>query len=254
LVAGADDYLVKPFSARELVARVNAHLELARVRQDALDREQAARTIAEQANRAKDEFLLVLSHELRTPLNAILGWSVMLKNDHADHPAAVSRGLEVIERNARIQAHLIEDLLDVSRIVSGKLRLDVRPMDLTGAIHAALDAARPAAAAKEIRLQPILDPKAGLVSGDPERLQQVFSNLLSNAVKFTPKGGRVQVRLERVNSHIEIVVSDNGSGIAPDLLPYIFDRFRQADSSTTRRHGGLGLGLARQKPGGAAWR
>src|SRR5262249_26680554 len=151
---------------------------------------------------------------------------------------------EVIERNARAQSQLIEDLLDVSRIITGKLRLDVRPTDLVPVIRAAIDAVGPAAAAKEIRVQPVLDPAAGPVAGDPERLQQVLRNLLSSAVKFAPKGGRVQVRLERVNSHVEVVVSDTGCGIAADVLPYVFDRFRQADSTASRRHGGLGLGLA----------
>ncbi|MGH7319393.1 MAG: ATP-binding protein, partial [Candidatus Rokuibacteriota bacterium] len=243
LDAGADDYLVKPFSARELLARVNAHLELARVRREMMDRERAARMQAEQANRAKDEFLAVLSHELRTPLNSILGWAVLLKGGPTDGPS-LSRGLEVIERNARAQSQLIEDLLDVSRIITGKLRLDVRPVDLVAVVNAAIDAVRPAATAKEIRLQSILDPKAGPIAGDPDRLQQVMWNLLSNAVKFTSNRGRVQVRLERINSHVEVVVSDTGCGIGEDVLPYVFDRFRQADSTSSRRHGGLGLGLA----------
>ena len=243
LEAGADDYLVKPFSARELVARVNGQLEMARVRREAVDREQAARVQAEQANRAKDEFLAILSHELRTPLNSILGWAVMLRSGRGD-AAILSRALEVIERSARAQAQLIEDLLDVSRIITGKLRLDVRPFDLIVVITAAIDAIRPAADNKQIRLQSVLDPSAALVAGDPDRLQQVMWNLLSNAVKFTPKAGRVQVRLERVSSHLEIAVSDTGIGIAADLLPHVFDRFRQADSTSRRHHGGLGLGLA----------
>lgn len=242
LGAGADDYLVRPFSARELVARVNAHLDLARVRQAAIEREQAARAEAEQANRAKDEFLGTLSHELRSPLNAILGWAVLLRQQARD--PSLDRGLDVIERNARAQSQLIEDLLDVSRIVSGKLRLDVRPVDLSVVISAAVDTVRPAAAAKNLHLHVAVDPQAGAVLGDPTRLQQVMWNLLSNAVKFTPRGGRVEIRVERTPSQVEIAVTDSGMGIAPGVLPYVFDRFWQAESSSTRRHGGLGLGLA----------
>jgi CheY-like chemotaxis protein/two-component sensor histidine kinase len=159
-------------------------------------------------------------------------------------PTTQTRALETIERNARSQAQLIEDILDVSRIVTGKLRLDVRPVDLPAVVEDAIDAVRPAADAKGIRIETILDPRAGPVSGDPNRLQQVVWNLVNNAVKFTEKDGRVQVRLQRANSHIEIVVSDTGQGIATDFLPYVFDRFKQADATSTRRHGGLGLGLA----------
>lgn len=202
-----------------------------------------ARKDAEEANRAKDEFLAVLSHELRTPLNAILGWSLMLgegklaKDDER-------KGIEAIQRNAQLQAQLIEDILDVSRIITGKLRLEVRPIELSTVVEAAVESVLLAAQAKEIRLQRVLDSGTTLVSGDPNRLQQVVWNLLSNAIKFTPKGGRVQVRLERVNSHIEIIVTDTGMGIPADVLPYVFDRFRQADSTTTRQYGGLGLGLS----------
>ena len=206
-------------------------------------REQTARHQAEEANRLKDEFLAMLSHELRTPLNAILGWSQMLQTNNPGESQR-KKALATIERNARSQSQLIDDLLDVSRIITGKLRLDVRAVDLPGVIVAAVDSVRPAAEAKNIRLQILLDPQAGPISGDPDRLQQVVWNLLSNAVKFTPKAGRVQVRLERVNSHIEISVSDTGKGIEPDFLPFVFDRFRQSDGSMTRRHGGLGLGLA----------
>lgn len=202
-----------------------------------------ARLQAEEANRLKDEFLATLSHELRTPLNAILGWSQMLQSQHLSESEA-KKALATIERSARAQNQLIEDLLDVSRIITGKLRLDVRAVDLGSVIMAAVDAVRPAAEAKNIRLQTLLDPQAGLISGDPDRLQQVVWNLLSNAVKFTPKDGRAQVRLERINSHVEIVVSDTGKGIEPEFLPHVFDRFRQSDGSMTRRHGGLGLGLA----------
>lgn len=213
-------------------------------REQLLQREQAARSEAEAANRTKDEFLSVLSHELRTPLNAILGWAQLLRSKRQIDATTRERALETIERNARGQANLIEDLLDISRIIAGKLRLDVRPTNLVAVIEAAIDTVRPVADAKAIRIQAVLDPAAGLVSGDADRLQQVVWNLLSNAVKFTPKGGRVQVRLERVNSHVEIIVSDTGQGIPIDLLPAVFDRFKQGNSSTTRLHGGLGLGLA----------
>ncbi|HJQ23020.1 MAG TPA: PAS domain S-box protein [Blastocatellia bacterium] len=202
-----------------------------------------ARAEAESANRLKDEFLATVSHELRTPLNAIVGWSHMLRTRNFD-TMTTGRALETIERNAKAQAQIVEDILDVSRIITGKLRLDVQPADLAAIIDAALDSVRPAAEAKEIRLQATLDPNAGPVSGDASRLQQVVWNLLANAVKFTPKGGHIEVRLERVDSHVEIIVTDSGEGISPDLLPFIFDRFRQGDSTSTRLHGGLGLGLA----------
>lgn len=208
----------------------------------ALDAERAARAEAEAANRAKDEFLATVSHELRTPLNAVYGWARMLQAGQIDGDP--SQALDAIVRNADVQVQLIDDLLDVSRVITGKMRLDVRPIDLREVVDRALEAIRPAAAAKDIRLQGVLDPRAGPVIGDPARLQQVVWNLLANAVKFTPKGGRVQVHLQRVNSHVEIIVSDTGQGISPAVLPFVFDRFRQADSSSTRRHGGLGLGLA----------
>jgi PAS domain S-box-containing protein len=203
----------------------------------------SARKEAEEANRIKDEFLATLSHELRTPLTAIIGWSAMLRGNKFDE-AATANALETIERNAKAQGQIIEDLMDVSRIITGKLRLDVQTIELASLVTASVDAIRPAADARQIRLQALLDPQAGPVSGDPSRLQQVIWNLLTNAVKFTPKGGRVQVRLERVNSHVEITVSDTGQGIAPEFLPHVFDRFRQADQTYTRTHGGLGLGLS----------
>ena len=206
-------------------------------------REQALRIEAEHANRLKDEFLATISHELRTPLNAILGWANLLRAGKLDREMA-ARALETIERNGKSQAKLIEDLLDISRIITGKLRLNVQPVEMTSVIEAALGVIRPAADAKEIRLQVILDPHAGPVSGDPERLQQVVWNLLSNAIKFTPKDGRVQVRLERQDSHVTLTVSDNGKGISPEFLPFVFDRFRQAEAGFTRAHGGLGLGLS----------
>ncbi len=208
-----------------------------------LAREQVARSEAEAASRAKDEFLATISHELRTPLNAILGWGRMLRKSRLNEEN-FARGLDTIERNAKLQAQLIEDLLDVSRIISGKLRLTVMPIELSPIIDAAVNSLRPAADAKDIRLQVLLDSHAGLISGDPDRLQQVVWNLLSNAVKFTEKHGRIQLRLQRINSHVEITISDNGRGISPEFLPYVFDRFRQADSSISRMHGGLGLGLA----------
>jgi len=212
-------------------------------REQLLARSHDARLEAERANRAKDEFLATVSHELRTPLTPILSWARLLRSGKLD-AATQQRGLETLERAAKSQAQLVEDLLDVSRIIAGKIRLDVRRIELAPVIERAIESLRPAADAKTIRLQTVLDPSAGLVAGDPERLQQVMWNLLSNAIKFTPKGGRVQVVLQRVNSHVEIVVSDTGKGISADFLPYVFDRFRQAESATTRMHGGLGLGLA----------
>ncbi|MBV9960392.1 MAG: HAMP domain-containing histidine kinase, partial [Acidobacteria bacterium] len=225
-------------------ARLLANARAASLKaEEAFQTEQQARAEAEQANRLKDEFLATVSHELRTPLTSILGWSSMIRAGFLDQ-ATEERALESIERNAQSQAQLVEDLLDVSRIITGKLRLDVHPVDLTTVIPNALDAVRPAADAKQIRLHSILDPRAGPVSGDAERLQQVIWNLLSNAIKFTPKGGRVEVRLERVNSHVEIIVSDTGQGISPEFLPHVFDRFRQADAGLTRTQSGLGLGLS----------
>jgi len=198
---------------------------------------------AQAANRTKDEFLAVLSHELRTPLNAIVGYSRLLRAGLLP-PDKAARGLETLERNAAWLTQTVEDVLDVSRIVSGKLRLDVQPVELPVIIDNAVATIQPAADAKGVHLQTIVDPHAGPVSGDPARLQQVVWNLVSNAVKFTPRSGRVQVRLERVNSHVEIIVSDTGMGIRPDFLPYVFERFRQADTGSTRKTGGLGLGLA----------
>jgi CheY-like chemotaxis protein len=202
-----------------------------------------ARKAIEEASRSKDEFLSTLSHELRTPLTAILGWVRLLSSRQVDE-AGVKRALEIIERNAYAQQQLIEDILDVSRVISGKMRLDVRPIDLATIIESTVDSVLPAAEAREIRLQRVVDSGVKMVSGDPTRLQQVIWNLLSNAIKFTPKGGRVQIRLERIESSVEIIVTDSGQGIVPELLPHIFERFRQGDSTITRSHGGLGLGLA----------
>ncbi|MDB5802629.1 MAG: two-component hybrid sensor and regulator [Rhodocyclales bacterium] len=240
--------LVLGVAAQAAIAIDNARLyddvkRVALEREQLFDAERAARAEAERVGRMKDEFLATLSHELRTPLNAILGWSHILLSGKGS-PEDFARGLETIARNARAQTQLIEDLLDMNRIVSGKVRLDVQPADLVGVVEAALDSVRPSAESKEIRLQKIIDPAAGPVSGDPNRLQQVIWNLLSNAVKFTPRGGTVAVILARVNSHIEITVTDSGVGISAGFLPHVFDRFRQADSSTTRHHGGLGLGLS----------
>ncbi|HEX4915668.1 MAG TPA: ATP-binding protein [Vicinamibacterales bacterium] len=198
---------------------------------------------ARAANQMKDDFLAVLSHELRTPLNAILGYSRLLRGGMLNGEQ-FDRAIETVERNSRWLTQIVEDVLDVSRIVSGKIRLDVQAVDLATVIDNAVSTIQPAADAKGIRLQNLIDTRLAPVSGDPDRLQQVIWNLLSNAVKFTPKGGRVQLRVERVNSHVEIVVSDTGIGIRKDFLPYVFERFRQGDSGPTRKTGGLGLGLA----------
>lgn len=208
-----------------------------------LAREQRARAEAEEASAVKDRFLATVSHELRTPLSSILGWARMLRSGGLPEGKR-AHGLEAIERNARAQARLVDDLLDISRIASGKLRLEVAPVDLRAVVEAALDTVRPAAEAKALRLEASFDPAAGTVAGDAARLHQVAWNLLSNAVKFTPKGGRVSVRLGRDGTSVELAVEDTGQGIAPDFLPHVFDPFRQADEGPTRASGGLGLGLA----------
>jgi len=223
--------------ARDITERKLAEAERERL----LASEKEARAEAERANRLKDDFLAVVSHELRTPLNAISGWASLLRTRKLDDVQS-ARAIETILRNAQTQNRLIEDLLDISRIISGQMRLNVRPFPLASVVEAALEAIRPSAEAKSIRLQSFLDPAAGPVAGDPDRLQQIFWNLLSNAVKFTANGGQVQVRLERINAHAEVTVTDTGQGIDAALLPFIFDRFRQGDS--TYKHGGLGLGLA----------
>lgn len=229
-------------SERELQAAKEAAEKANREKDELLESERAARVEMERAGRMKDEFLATLSHELRTPLNAVLGWAQILAR--TPMPDDATEGLQIIERNARAQAQIIEDLLDMSRIVSGKIRLDVQRVELSGIVSAAVETVRATADAKGVRLHAVLDPAAGPVSGDVNRLQQVFWNLLTNAVKFTPRGGRVQVLLERVNSHLEVSVIDTGEGIDASFLPHVFDRFRQANGSTNRRHGGLGLGLA----------
>jgi signal transduction histidine kinase len=205
--------------------------------------EQTARADAEAAGRLKDEFLAVLSHELRTPLNAILGWTQIALDPRTDSQT-VRRALEIIQRNAALQRHVVEDLLDLSRILTGKLRVSAEPVDLSEILTAAVDTVRPAAVAKTIELNLDVSRPVSDVMGDKDRLQQVMWNLLSNAVKFTPNNGRVDVRLDQQNAPAEIVVDDSGEGILADFLPHVFDRFRQADTGSTRKHGGLGLGLA----------
>jgi PAS domain S-box-containing protein len=224
---------------RDITARKGAEEE----RELLLEKAQTAHAEADIANTIKDEFLAILSHELRTPLTSILGWSGLLTDGNLDGPTS-KRALEIIVRNARAQRQLIDDLLDISRIVTGKLRLTVRSVDLAPIIEAVVDGLRPAAEARSIHLQTALDSRISPISGDPDRLQQIIWNLLSNAIKFTPKGGRVEIRLERIDSHVEITISDTGQGIAPEFLLHVFERFRQSDSSSTRRHGGLGLGLS----------
>jgi PAS domain S-box-containing protein len=212
-------------------------------REQLLQSERAARSEAERSGRMKDEFLATLGHELRTPLNAILGWAQVLRHTHA-LDGELAEGLGIIERNARAQAQIIADLLDMSSIISGKVHLEVQPVDLASIVESAVNAVRPAAQAKSIRLDVAIDGAAGKVRGDPNRLQQVFWNLLTNAVKFTPQEGAVAVTLGQSDSSLKVSVVDTGEGIDPAFLPHVFERFRQADASTTRRHGGLGLGLS----------
>lgn len=250
LGAGADDYLVKPFSARELLARVESHLNLQRIRRESeaavlelMAREREARASAEIANRIKDDFLAILSHELRTPLNAIVGWTHLLKGGKLSERDR-ERGIDVIERNAAAQRAIIDELLDISRIVTGKLKLDPRPVELSGVIEAAIDAVRHAAEAKNIQIFTDIDRNAGLVMGEAVRLQQVVWNLLSNAVKFTPNNGRIEVELKPAGNKLKLTICDTGEGIDAEFLPHMFERFRQADTSSKRVHGGLGLGLS----------
>ncbi len=225
--------------------RVQA-IELAsQQREELLDAERNARMAAQRATRLKDEFLATLSHELRTPLNAILGWTqVLLRADAPKSPEAQKRAIEVIERNARAQVQLIDDLLDMSRIMTGKIRLDLQQISFASVVEAAVESAMPSAEAKDLRLKAMLGAGRDIISGDGARLQQVVWNLLTNAIKFTPKGGQIHVLLQRVNSHLELSVSDTGIGIPPAFLPHIFERFSQGDGSTTRAYGGLGLGLS----------
>src|SRR5262245_4473558 len=282
--AGAVDFLIKPIAPHVLQSKAEVFFELYRQRQQVacqrdelrriaeererlLAREKQAREQAEAATRAKDEFLAVISHELRSPLNAILGYIRMMRGNQKE-PEFMNKTCDIIERNARLQLQLIEDLLDTARVISGKLRMEMRLMDIASVINDALDVVRPAAEAKGVQLRiadrglriaeegdttgeesAIRNPQSAIeesaiVLGDATRLQQVVWNLLSNAIKFTPKGGRVELSVERDSEGFRIIVSDTGKGIEPEFLPHVFDRFRQADSSSTRRHGGLGLGLA----------
>ena len=239
-----------PFLAEELsliqslAGMLQAYFERVQAEEHRINlaRAKAARLQAEDANSAKDQFLATLSHELRSPLNVMLGWTQMLKSGQMGAGAA-TRGFEVLERNVRLQAKLIEDLLDVSRIVTGKLRVEKRRVDLATIVDAAVDAARPAAQAKKVTLIATIEPSL-FMEADAQRLQQVVSNLLTNALKFTPEDDSITVGVHRVDDSALVVVRDTGLGIAPDLLPRIFDRFQQGDSSTTRTHAGLGLGLA----------
>lgn len=239
----AHDITARRRAERALKERETELSKLVSERDSLLQSERAARSEAERLSRVKDEFLATLSHELRTPLNAIQGWATLLREKRA-RPEDHQRGLETIERNVRVQTQIVNDLLDMSRIISGKIHLEVQPLYLHDVVGHAIESVLQAAAAKNIRLLPLLDSRIGLVRGDPNRLQQVLWNLLSNAIKFTPSGGRVQVVLERVNSHVEISVEDNGIGIRDEFLPHVFDRFRQADPGTSRKFGGLGLGLS----------
>ena len=242
-------------SVLSLVLDVTARKRAEEERAALLERERDLRKQAEEGDRLKDEFLATLSHELRTPLTSILGWATLIRNGELDRAENLDRAFEIIERNARSQARLIDDLLDVSRIITGHLQLDLHPVNLSPIVDAAIDALRPAASAKGIEIKTELDPESCLVSGDPNRLRQVIWNLLMNAIKFTPRGGRVNLRLEcfaepcnseatSSNPFVRLVVSDNGEGISPDFLPYVFHRFRQEEGSISRKAGGLGLGLA----------
>lgn len=257
LRGGSYDFIQKPIEREYFIAALNRAIQLRRLSRKIaeqqstlechaaeLERTVEARTHElREANRIKDEFLATVSHELRTPLNSILGWAQLMRTGTLDETASI-RALGTIERNTKSLAQIIDDLLDVSRIITGKLRLDVSPIDLGPVVEAALEAVRPATDAKSIQLQVSLEPRVGLISGDPSRLQQVVWNLLSNAIKFTPSGGKVEIRFERIDSSARITITDTGEGISEEFLPYVFDRFRQADSTFARLHGGLGLGLA----------
>jgi signal transduction histidine kinase len=244
--SGAADYLVKgEIAAAGLDRSIRYAIQHRRMEEERvrLVREQEARRLAEEANRAKDEFLAMISHELRTPLNAMLGWVSLLNSGKLDAEAQ-GRALQVIERNARSQAQLIDDLLDVARIVNGDLRLQLGPLDLAQVVEKALDAMHPSAAAKSIAVAAALDRPLEMAAGDPDRLHQVVANLLSNAVKFTPEGGEVEVRLERAEGKARLTVRDTGAGISASFLPHVFERFRQDHGRKEGGQGGLGLGLA----------
>jgi PAS domain S-box-containing protein len=241
--SGHDPFLLLKTRIADLQSEVRRRMALEAEREELLEREREAREAAEEANRLKDEFLAVISHELRTPLNAIIGWVSMLSRGEvpADKRA---HALETIERASNAQAHLVEDLLDISRMTRGDLRLQMETVQPAAVVQAAIEALRPTAEAKGVHMDVVLDEETGPVTGDPARLQQVVWNLVSNAIKFTPRNGQVQVRLERANSHIDLIVSDTGTGIDPAFLPFVFDRFRQGQASLARDHGGAGLGLA----------
>jgi signal transduction histidine kinase/CheY-like chemotaxis protein len=243
LFVGAATVISRRFDERrrELEREVTERRRAEDYRERLLKSERAARAEAERATRLKDEFVATLSHELRTPLNAIVGWASILRSDR--RAASVAQGVEVIERNAKVQAQMVEDLLDMSRILSGKLRIELQTLDPSIVVRSAVAAVRPTAEAKGVELSTCIEASRH-VSGDPGRLQQIVWNLLTNALKFTPRGGRVSVTLRVIEGHVYIAVSDTGQGIRREFLPYVFDRFRQADASTTRRHGGLGLGLS----------
>ena len=257
LRGGAYDFIQKPIEREYFVAALTRAIEMRRLsrrieeQQSALERHAAEleRTVEarthelREANRIKDEFLATVSHEIRTPLNSILGWIQLMRTGTLDAEAS-THALHTIERNTKLLAQIINDLLDVSRIITGKLRLRVQSIQLGSVVEAALETIRPATDAKKIRLKVSLDQSAGAVSGDPNRLQQIVWNLLTNAIKFTPSGGNVEVSLERIGSNARITIADDGEGISEEFLPFVFDRFRQADSTTGRMHGGLGLGLA----------
>ena len=252
LKSGATDYILKHRLER-LVPAVRralretedreARKRAEREREEFLRREQEARLKAEEANRLKDEFLATVSHELRTPLNAILGWATLLRSGNLDEENS-RQAAEIIERNARAQVQLVEDLLDVSRVITGKLRLDIKLIDLISVIENAIEAIKPAAAAKIIKIETAFESNDSEIYADASRLQQIVWNLLSNAVKFTSPGGEIRINLRKIESCIEIKITDTGQGIEPEFLPFVFDRFRQADGATTRLHSGLGLGLS----------
>ncbi len=244
--AGAADYLAKNGLTGDRLARsLRYAMALHRSeeqRRELLESEQQARLEAQRANRAKDEFLATLSHELRTPLNAILGWTSLLATEQLD-AATTRKALGIIERNTRVQAQLIEDLLDISRIVTGKLRLAMKPLSFHGVLNAAIESVRPVAEQSDVRIELVLNEDA-TVQGDQARMQQVVWNLLTNAIKFTPAGGWIRVTASRDGDRIRATVMDSGAGISPEFLPYVFDRFRQEDGAATREHAGLGIGLS----------
>src|SRR5262249_17272646 len=226
-----------------VVVDITQRKQVEEEREKLLAQEKAAREEAEAANRMKDEFLATISHELRTPLTSILGWARILSDNQLSE-SQTRHALQVIERSAKSQTELIDEILDTSRIITGRLKLDARPVEIAQVFQAAIEVIRPSAEAKRIDLQTVIEDRGSLVLGDANRLQQAIWNLLSNAVKFTNEGGRIEARLTRAGAQVEISIDDSGMGIEPQFLPYVFDRFRQADSTSTRKYGGLGLGLA----------